>query len=58
MFPSNLREIVEATYEKAVANGHVKFTESSSKKLKDVDAGISYQVTFAPSLQSLSLIHI
>ncbi|CAH01083.1 uncharacterized protein KLLA0_C00847g [Kluyveromyces lactis] len=52
MFPSNLREIVEATYEKAVANGHVKFTESSSKKLKDVDAGISYQVTFAPSLQS------
>lgn len=43
---------MESTYEKAVQNGHVKYTESSSKKLKDVHSGISYQVTYAPSLQS------
>lgn len=51
MLPNNLREIVESTYKKAVDDGHIKFTESSSKKVKDPETGMTYQVTYAPSLQ-------
>lgn len=51
MLADNLRELVENTYEKAVEDGHVLFTKSSSKKLKDSNTGMSYQVTYAPSLQ-------
>lgn len=52
MTPQNLREEVEAIYQKAIENGHVRFTESSTKRLKDQDTGMSYQISFAPSLQN------
>lgn len=50
MIDSNISELIHQKYENAIANGSLKLTESSSKKLKDSLTGMPYLVHFAPIL--------
>lgn len=50
MLPKDLPQLISAKYKEAVDNGHVEYTESSSKKVKDSESGMPYLVSYAPSL--------
>ncbi|KAK5774147.1 bifunctional AP-4-A phosphorylase/ADP sulfurylase PWA37_002849 [Arxiozyma heterogenica] len=50
MIDSNISELIHQKYENAIANGSLKLTKSSSKKLKDSLTGMPYLVHFAPVL--------
>lgn len=52
MLPENVAELISKKYEEAVSNGHLCFTESTTKKLKDAKSGMNYVVSYAPSLAS------
>lgn len=52
MLPDNLAELISKKYEEATENGHLSFTESTTKKLKDAKSGMGYVVSYAPSLAS------
>ncbi|SCU95024.1 LAMI_0F00628g1_1 [Lachancea mirantina] len=47
---TSLRQQIKEKYDSALKNGDVVFTESSSSKHKDSKSGVSYMVTYAPSL--------
>lgn len=51
MLPENLRELISTKYEEALDGGHLHFTESSTKKIKDSKTGMPYFISYAPSLQ-------
>ena len=50
MIPKNVDELVHAKYEEALANGSLKLTESTSKKVKDTKSGMQYLIHYAPAL--------
>ncbi|QLL31172.1 hypothetical protein HG536_0B00330 [Torulaspora globosa] len=52
MLPENVADLISKKYEEAVNNGHLCFTESTTKKLKDANSGMNYVVSYAPSLAS------
>ncbi|AAS54102.2 AFR730Wp [Eremothecium gossypii ATCC 10895] len=49
--PDDVRELVQAKYEAAVASGHVQFTETTQTAVRDEASGMQYVVSYAPSLQ-------
>lgn len=50
MLPKDLSQRIADKYATAVDNGHVKFTQSSTKKVKDTVSGMPYVLSYAPSL--------
>ncbi|QLQ78685.1 hypothetical protein HG537_0B00350 [Torulaspora globosa] len=52
MLPDNVSELISKKYEEAVNNGHLCFTESTTKRLKDAKSGMNYVISYAPSLAS------
>lgn len=50
MFPPNLPELISNKYTNALKEGHLHFTETTTKRIKDNGGGMPYALTYAPSL--------
>lgn len=52
MLPENVSELISNKFKEASNNGHLSFTESTTKKLKDPKSGMNYVVSYVPGLAS------
>lgn len=50
MFPSNLSQLIGEKYSNALKDGHLHFTDTTTKKTKDAKSGMPYVLSYAPSL--------